>query len=152
MPDSSEDQDLSAPYTALFLFKEDNVIRKKAKAIVTWTPFEYIILLVIVVNCIILGFGLYLPEDNETAQILEKTEIYFLIIFIVEMILKCIAYGFAFHPGSYIRNPWNIIDFFVICIGIISFFPLGIDLAILRMLRVVRLLRLLRLIKLLRSK
>uniref|UniRef100_T1HGJ0 Ion_trans domain-containing protein n=1 Tax=Rhodnius prolixus TaxID=13249 RepID=T1HGJ0_RHOPR len=33
------------------------------------------------------------------------------------MVLKCVAYGFAFHPGSYIRNPWNIIDFFVICVG-----------------------------------
>ncbi|XP_073987055.1 voltage-dependent calcium channel type A subunit alpha-1-like [Rhodnius prolixus] len=152
MAEGSEDQDPSAPYTALLLFKEDNPIRKKAKAIVTWPPFEYIILIVIVVNCVILGFGLYLPEENETAQILEKTEIYFLIIFIVEMVLKCVAYGFAFHPGSYIRNPWNIIDFFVICVGILSFFPLGMDLAVLRMLRVVRLLRLLRLIKLLRSK
>ncbi|XP_014249118.1 voltage-dependent calcium channel type A subunit alpha-1-like isoform X2 [Cimex lectularius] len=144
--------DPSASHTALFLFKEDNPLRQKTKAIVTWPPFEYIILVVIVINCVILGFGLYLPEDNKTAQTLEKTEIYFLLIFIFEMVLKCVAFGFCLHPGSYIRNPWNIIDFFVIVVGILSFFPLGIELSVLRMLRVVRLLRLFRLVKILRNK
>uniref|UniRef100_A0A0A9YGN4 Voltage-dependent calcium channel type A subunit alpha-1 n=2 Tax=Lygus hesperus TaxID=30085 RepID=A0A0A9YGN4_LYGHE len=144
--------DPSSQYASLFIFKEDNGLRRKCKTIVTWTPFEYAILLIIIINCIILGFGLYLPEENETGQLLEKTEIYFLIVFIVEMVLKVIAYGFALHPGSYLRNPWNLIDFFVIIVGIVSFFPLGIELSVLRMLRIVRLLRLFRLIKLLRSK
>uniref|UniRef100_T1HGJ1 Uncharacterized protein n=1 Tax=Rhodnius prolixus TaxID=13249 RepID=T1HGJ1_RHOPR len=42
MAEGSEDQDPSAPYTALLLFKEDNPIRKKAKAIVTW-PYPLIL-------------------------------------------------------------------------------------------------------------
>ncbi|CAH1402623.1 unnamed protein product [Nezara viridula] len=150
MTDDAQDQ--SSQYNSLFIFKDSNPIRKHCKAIVTWAPFEYIILLVIVVNCIGLGFGLYLPEENETAQLLEKAEIYFLIIFILEMVLKVIAFGFALHPGSYLRNPWNLIDFFVIVIGIVSLFPLGIELDVLRMLRVFRLLRLIRFIKIIRSK
>ncbi|KAF6204694.1 hypothetical protein GE061_018855 [Apolygus lucorum] len=125
----SSSPDPSSQYASLFIFKEDNALRRKCKAIVTWTPFEYAILLIIIINCIILGFGLYLPEENETGQLLEKTEIYFLIVFLVEMVLKVIAYGFAFHPGSYLRNPWNLIDFFVIIVGIVSFFPLGIELS-----------------------
>ncbi|XP_014284422.1 voltage-dependent calcium channel type A subunit alpha-1 [Halyomorpha halys] len=150
MTDDAQDQ--SSQYNSLFIFKDSNPIRKQCKAVVTWAPFEYIILLVIVVNCIGLGFGLYLPEENETAQLLEKAEIYFLIIFILEMVLKVIAFGFALHPGSYLRNPWNLIDFFVIVIGIVSLFPLGIELDVLRMLRVFRLLRLIRFIKIIRSK
>ena len=47
----------------------------------------------------------------------EESEMYFLAIFCVECVLKILALGFVLHPGSYLRNVWNIMDFFVVLTG-----------------------------------
>lgn len=55
----------------------------------------------------------------------ELTEPYFLGIFCVEASLKITALGFCLHPGSYLRNVWNIMDFIVVVTGyvvVISYF------------------------------
>ena len=38
-------------------------------------------------------------------------------IFTVEMVVKILADGFILHKGSYLRNPWNIMDFIVVVSG-----------------------------------
>lgn len=47
----------------------------------------------------------------------EATEMYFLTIFCVESLLKILALGFVMHKGSYLRNVWNFMDFFVVLTG-----------------------------------
>ena len=47
----------------------------------------------------------------------ELIEYVFLVIFTLEAIMKVVAYGFALHPGSYLRNGWNILDFFIVSVG-----------------------------------
>lgn len=47
----------------------------------------------------------------------EKTEAYFICIFCVEASLKIIALGLVLHKHSYLRNIWNIMDFFVVVTG-----------------------------------
>jgi hypothetical protein len=47
----------------------------------------------------------------------EQAEYFFVTVFTIESILKIIAYGFLFHPGAYLRNPWNILDFVIVIIG-----------------------------------
>ncbi len=44
-------------------------------------------------------------------------EYVFLVIFTLEAVLKVIAYGFLLHPGAYLRNGWNILDFVIVIIG-----------------------------------
>ncbi|ERL94279.1 hypothetical protein D910_11560 [Dendroctonus ponderosae] len=34
--------------------------------------------------------------------------------------MKIIAYGFLMHPGAYLRNGWNLLDFTIVVIGMIS--------------------------------
>jgi hypothetical protein len=64
----------------------------------------------------------------------------------VEAILKIIANGFLFSgKNSYIRNPWNIIDFTIVCFSIVSF-SISSDLRVFKVLRLLRLLRPLRVI------
>ena len=46
-----------------------------------------------------------------------ELEPYFLGIFTVEMCTKIVAMGFVLHPDSYLRNPWNIMDFIVVVSG-----------------------------------
>ena len=47
----------------------------------------------------------------------EKIEYIFLVIFTAECVMKIIAYGFAMHPGAYLRNGWNMLDFTIVVIG-----------------------------------
>ena len=48
---------------------------------------------------------------------LEELEPVFMGIFTVEMTVKILADGFICHKGSYLRNPWNIMDFIVVISG-----------------------------------
>ena len=69
------------------------------------------------------------------------------VIFLFEMIVKVISLGFIVNgPNSYLRNTWNIVDFVIVVVSIISLFPLKINLTTLKIIRMVRLLRPLRVI------
>ena len=47
----------------------------------------------------------------------EHVEYVFLIVFTVEAVMKVLAYGFVLHPGAYLHNGWNILDFIIVVIG-----------------------------------
>jgi len=51
------------------------------------------------------------------AVLQELIEYVFLVIFTLEAIMKVVAYGFALHPGAYLRNGWNILDFVIVSVG-----------------------------------
>lgn len=44
-------------------------------------------------------------------------EYVFIIIFVIEAVLKIGAYGLLFHAGAYLRNGWNIIDALIVVVG-----------------------------------
>lgn len=102
--------------------------------------FDNLILLAILANCIFMALD---PVDW-----LDQVEIYFLTLFTLEMTLKIVALGFAFHKGSYLRDLWNWLDFTVVLTGWISIIMLSLpgsaDLGFLSTLRAVRVLRPLR--------
>uniref|UniRef100_A0A7M4F519 Voltage-dependent R-type calcium channel subunit alpha n=1 Tax=Crocodylus porosus TaxID=8502 RepID=A0A7M4F519_CROPO len=139
---------------SLFLFGEDNVVRKYAKKLIDCslthplTPFEYMILATIIANCIVLALEQHLPGDDKTpmSRRLEKTEPYFIGIFCFEAGIKIVALGFVFHKGSYLRNGWNVMDFIVVLSGILAtagtHFNTHVDLRTLRAVRVLRPLKL----------
>ncbi|CAK1595367.1 unnamed protein product [Parnassius mnemosyne] len=110
------------PKRSLFCLGLKNPLRKLCYDIVEWKPFEYMILTTIFANCIALAvFTPYPSSDtNNTNQILEKVEWVFMVIFTGECVMKIIAYGFLMHPGAYLRNTWNSLDFTIVTIGIIS--------------------------------
>ncbi|KAH1030030.1 hypothetical protein HUJ05_003169 [Dendroctonus ponderosae] len=88
----------------------------------TTRPFEWLILMTIFANCVALAVYTPFPngDSNTTNAYLEKIEYIFLVIFTAECIMKIIAYGFLMHPGAYLRNGWNLLDFTIVVIGMIS--------------------------------
>lgn len=66
-------------------------------------------------------------------------------MFTLEAIFQIIAKGFVFHKNAYLRNYWNILDFFVVVVSIINYMP--IKLGSLKFMRTFRVLRPLRTIK-----
>uniref|UniRef100_A0A3B4EJ83 Voltage-dependent N-type calcium channel subunit alpha n=1 Tax=Pygocentrus nattereri TaxID=42514 RepID=A0A3B4EJ83_PYGNA len=120
---------------SLFIFSEDNVIRKYAKRITEW-PYP-------------LSSGdrltpQHLPVGDKTpmSERLDDTEPYFIGIFCFEAGIKIIALGFVFHKGSYLRNGWNVMDFVVVLTGILATVGSDFDLRTLRAVRVLRPLKL----------
>ncbi|CAF1504754.1 unnamed protein product [Adineta ricciae] len=138
----------SSTHRSLFIFKKNNWIRKRANDVIEWNPFEYMVLLTIIANCIVLALEEHLPHDDKTtlARSLEKTEIYFIGIFCFEAALKIIALGFVLHEGSYLRSLWNVMDFIVVVTGLATISIKKNSSFDLRTLRAVRVLRPLKLV------
>uniref|UniRef100_A0A8C3VI40 Voltage-dependent N-type calcium channel subunit alpha n=1 Tax=Catharus ustulatus TaxID=91951 RepID=A0A8C3VI40_CATUS len=128
---------------SLFIFSEDNVIRKYAKRITEW-PYPFRELSTIIANCIVLALEQHLPDGDKTpmSERLDDTEPYFIGIFCFEAGIKIIALGFVFHKGSYLRNGWNVMDFVVVLTGILATAGTDFDLRTLRAVRVLRPLKL----------
>ncbi|XP_072155545.1 muscle calcium channel subunit alpha-1 isoform X4 [Bemisia tabaci] len=137
------------PQRALFCLTLKNPLRKLCIDVVEWKPFEYLILLTIFANCVALAVYTPYPnsDSNRTNACLENIEYVFLVIFTVECVMKIVAYGFVAHPGAYLRNGWNLLDFTIVVIGMISttlsnLMKEGFDVKALRAFRVLRPLRL----------
>jgi hypothetical protein len=131
----SENSENYFAYNSLWIFSSENKFRILIQKIVSSKPFIEIINTLIIINCIFLIF--------ETIPSLAITSIYsefiFTIIFIIEFVLKVIAYGFILETHSYLKDPWNWLDFIVVISSIINLFPqVNTKLFALRTIRLIR--------------
>jgi voltage-dependent calcium channel L type alpha-1D len=133
---------------SLYLFKPKNKARVFFLRLVTNTKFDYVIVILILISSIFLAFDNPLNNPNGTTNIfLKYADIVFTIIFAMEAFMKIVSYGFFMNgKDSYIRNPWNILDFFIVVTSIISISLTKVDLSTLKILRLIRVLRPLRVI------
>lgn len=100
------------------------------------TPlFTYSVLTIIVINAITLGLATSPTVMGAIGGVLKFVDDAVLIIFIIELSLKGIAYGWRFF-----LNGWNIFDSIVVSFALL---PATGDLTALRALRIVRAMRLL---------
>lgn len=76
-------------------------------------------------------------------DILDNT---FTILFLLEMVVKLIALGCVMDDGSYLRDNWNRLDFFIVNTSIIELSFKDFDLPIIKIFRMLRTLRPLRFI------
>jgi hypothetical protein len=68
-------------------------------------------------------------------------------IFVIEMVLKIMVFGFCLNgPESYIRNSWNVMDFFIVAFSLVSLFAQDVNLGFIKILRMLRVFRPLRMI------
>lgn len=134
---------------SLFIFDRSFWIRKKVVWLIEWKWFDNFVTLIILANSIALAMTDYkervLGPDyvSKINEQLEYVDLAFTSIFIAECVFKIIGMGFVWHRNSYLRDIWNWLDFFVVCISIINFFP-GVDSGGLKALRTFRILRPLR--------
>ena len=71
----------------------------------------------------------------------ENTDIIFNILFMIETVIKIIAWGFILDSGSYLRDGWNWLDFIVVLVGGLAYLPGVSNVSALRTFRVLRPLR-----------
>jgi len=133
---------------SLFLFTKENKCRQITKSIQKHKLFKNGILTVITISSLMLAAETPLNDPNGTIFLILKTMDYVTtVIFLVEVVIKVIGSGFFFNGAkSYIRNPWNVVDFFIVIISLLDLFPTGLSLSVLKIVRMARLLRPLRVI------
>ena len=116
-----------------------NPVRNKVINLVCINPwFDRFILVVIIINC----FFLATVEQVEiVTEYSDQIDLVFLIIYTVEFTLKVIALGFFFLPHSYLRDPWNILDFVVVILGWVRLLINEDNISAIRTIRILRPLR-----------
>ncbi|XP_014238503.2 sodium channel protein 60E isoform X1 [Trichogramma pretiosum] len=119
-----------------FIFSPWNPIRRCCIFLSTNQLFDYVVMFTILVNCVFLA-------RTETA---EEFEYIFLAIYTAEMVIKSIAKGFILNKYTYLRNPWNWLDFVVITSG---YATIGMEVGNLAGLRTFRVLRALKTVSIL---
>lgn len=71
------------------------------------------------------------------------------IIFIIEALVKVIVHGFYWTPKSYLKDNWNVLDFIIVCFGILTWIlesAIDTDISFIRGFRALRALRPLRMV------
>ena len=134
---------------SLGVFAPDHPFRVACHTLVTNKVFDTFIIILIVVSsaCLALDVPRLDPTSDLKAN-LDLANYFFTAVFITEMLLKIVTYGFLFEgPKAYLRQPWNILDFMIVCVSILGLLaklvPAFGRLKALRILRVLRPLRLL---------
>jgi hypothetical protein len=105
--------------------------------------FENASITVIIINSLFLAMDNPLRDPSETPAYMTVADSIFQYLYTVEMVVKIVSLGFIFNKGSYIRDPWNVLDFTIVSSGYIGIILAGsgVNLSVLRSFRVIRPLR-----------
>src|SRR6056300_173388 len=124
--------------------------RHQLQQVVASSFFNNFTLIAILLNSIALACTDYRHVDNNYQpktdgslrnDIIEKAEIVFTVIFVVECLLKSIAYGFIRGNRAFLKDGWNVFDFIIVVASVLNFVPGVPNLSVVRGCRVLRPLR-----------
>ncbi|XP_029005834.1 sodium channel, voltage gated, type VIII, alpha subunit b isoform X6 [Betta splendens] len=119
---------------SLYILSPFNLLRRIAIKILIHSLFSMIIMCTILTNCIFMTFS----DPPEWSKQVEYT---FTGIYTFESLTKIVARGFAIDGFTFLRDPWNWLDFMVISMAYITeFVNLG-NVSALRTFRVLRALK-----------
>lgn len=135
---------------AFFFLEHDSIIRSKVGNFVHSMLFEFLVLCVIYAATICLA--IYTPgEDNRDMggsynsskyKILHGFDDFFVVLFVIEMVLRWIADGVVLPAGrAYFWHLWNIFDFFIVIVSLVSIFDTNSYLRYLKVFRCFRLVK-----------
>lgn len=103
---------------AFFCLRRRSPLRHWAIRITLWPNFERLTMFIILVNCVTLG--LYDPYDEKClsskCQVLEHLETSIYAYFVLEMLIKMLAFG-IFGDKGYLAESWNKLDLFIVAAG-----------------------------------
>lgn len=101
-------------------------IRRAAHWVVNLKYFDFFIMVVISLSSIALACEDPVDEESKNNKILNYFDYAFTCVFTMELLLKVVDLGIILHPGSYLREFWNIMDAVVVICAAVSF---GFDMA-----------------------
>jgi voltage-dependent calcium channel T type alpha-1G len=93
-------------------------LRRTTHVIVFHPWFEWFILLCIAFSSVLLALDD--PSADFAPAWLDALEMFFLAVFLLELVLKVVSMGLIGAKGAYLRKGWNILDASIIIIGVVS--------------------------------
>uniref|UniRef100_A0A1B0EZA3 EF-hand domain-containing protein n=2 Tax=Lutzomyia longipalpis TaxID=7200 RepID=A0A1B0EZA3_LUTLO len=109
------------PYSSMFILSPTNPIRRAAHWMVNLHYFDFFIMVVISLSSIALAAEDPVEEESTRNKVLNYFDYAFTGVFTIEMLLKIVDLGIILHPGSYLREFWNIMDAVVVICAAVSF-------------------------------
>ena len=144
--------------TAPQLFSLENWFRQLCINYAVASPwFNRFIVVNILTNCVVLAMNsspTRYGNVNGTSVALNATpatianeamfgtfEVYFIVVFTLELVVKVVGLGFVRHEHTYLRDPWNSLDLVIVIFGYIGLIPSSTNLTFIRAFRVFRALK-----------
>jgi len=133
---------------SMLLFGPRNSFRLSCQTLVADPRFDQVIVIAIVISSICLALDVPRLDAKSTLHdVLHYLDYFWTLLFFCEMMSKVVSFGFACGEGTYVTNPWNLLDLVIVTVSFLvllaEFFPSLESLKTLRILRVLRPLRLL---------
>ena len=120
---------------SLWILSKKNFFRKTTYFLVHSNSFENLILFVIFISSIKLAIDSYLDPNNDEEQYISTCiDIGFNSLFMMESFMKIVSYGLFMEKGSYLRDPWNQCDFFIVIVSLIDMAVSSINLPYMKVL------------------
>lgn len=107
--------------------------------------FNTLILGVILAAGVLVGIETYHAEGSPWRPLLERADLFILLVFTVEFALKILAEGSK--PWNYFRDPWNVFDFLIVAVCWLAHLLPDINAGSVAVIRLARVLRVMRLVQ-----
>ncbi len=133
---------------SLYLLSKENPFRIFCWNIITAEYFEGVILALICANSVKLSVDTYYLQSSTSLYdaISTDLDLLFTISFTLEAAIKVAAMGFVVDNGSYLRDSWSMLDFFIVIASLIDACVSQVDIPMIKVLRLFRTFRPLRFI------
>jgi hypothetical protein len=124
-----------APTTCFGLLIRTNPLRSLCIRVSESSHFDTFILLTILANAVVLcmmepskleGRGCASVATSTRGAgnaAIENSELVFTTVFTIEMLIKMLASGVYFEKGAYLKDGWNVMDFVVVVVSLVSLLP-----------------------------
>lgn len=111
-------------------------IQELFQLVIKTSLFESFIILTIIANTIVLAIEDPTEDSSSDLSILEDV---FLYIYTAECVMKIIGLGAFSHENAYFRQYWNLLDFFIVLVSLMSkISSMDLNLVALRAFRILR--------------
>lgn len=134
---------------SMYIFSKQNKVRVFLYRAVSSQNFEWIILGFIVASSIMLVIETYmngLSPNDPRVKATQVFDLFFTAAFAFESFIKSISFGFVQDRGSYLRDSWSKLDFFIVVTSLIDASFSSVNIPVIKILRMLRTLRPLRFI------
>jgi hypothetical protein len=107
---------------SLFILGMRNPVRRAAIAVVEWVYFDVFIFSVIALNVIFMAVDDPVNPAPSALRIAINSagSYFFMAVFSLECLIKIVAMGFIIGKKAYLRDMWNVLDFFIVITGLID--------------------------------
>ncbi|XP_069558597.1 sodium channel, voltage-gated, type I-like, alpha [Brachyistius frenatus] len=116
---------------ALYLLSPFNLLRRISIRILVHSLFSIVIMCTILANCVLM-------TQSSQPDWAKNVEYLFTAIYTFESVVKILARGFCIGKFTFLRDPWNWLDFTVIVMAYVTEVVPGFNLSALRTFRVLR--------------